>query len=327
MSQFNRNNLNTENLAKLPGSFEEAVTMVKNFALLEIQRESEQKQLYYHSCDHAYAVQQRADIIFQAIEPFGQEVTEISLKRIKHLIDICALSHDMVQEFLPHTELHTSRKREPGASEAATISKLINYIASLNIKSNDQIANKILFTDSDLQIIKEAIEATICLYDFEDNSIYQPYLYSTDKKISLPARIIALADIGSLGIEGIEAYFQEGSLIFLEENPDIISIILNEEYKNQPELSENLRQRLLQRARFQVNFARGRKARFASEVMGLPGGAISVLKHNVFKFLNQDTIKKIESITPTADDTLLEELLEFFDLKKLIKYNSLFTNN
>ncbi|MDJ0901029.1 MAG: hypothetical protein QNJ55_19680 [Xenococcus sp. MO_188.B8] len=301
--------------------------MVKNFALLEIQRESEQKQLYYHSCDHAYAVRQRADIIFQAIEPFGQEVTQVSLKRIKHLIDICAIAHDMVQEFLPHTELHTSRKREPGVSEAATISKLINYIASLNIKSNDQKANRILFTDSDLQIIKEAIEATICLYDFADNSIYQPYLYSTAKKISLPARIIALADIGSLGIEGIEAYFQEGSLIFLEENPDIISIILNEEYKNQPELSENLRQRLLQRARFQVNFARGRKARFASEVTGLPGGAIYVLKHNVFKFLNQDTIKKIESITPTADDTLLEELLEFFDLKKLIKYNSLFTNN
>ncbi len=311
--------MKNENLAQLPGSFEEAVKMVKNFALLEIQRESEQKQLYYHSCDHAYAVQQRAEIIFKAIEPFGKEASQTSLTRIKHLIDICAITHDMVQEFLPNTKLNTSRKREPGVSEAATISKLINYIESLKIKSSNQkVNNPILFTDSDLQIIREAIEATICLYDCEDNSIYQPYLYSNEQKISLPARIIALADIGSLGIEGIEAYFHEGSLIFLEENPDIIPIILNQDYNNQPELSENLRQRLLQRARFQVDFARGREARFMREVEGLPVGAISILRNKVFKYLNKDTIAKIESITPTTDDTILEKLIEFFNLKKLL---------
>ena len=320
MSQLDRDNIKTENLAQLPDSFEEAVTMVKNFALLEIQRESEKKQLYYHSCDHAYAVQQRADIIFQAIEPFETQMSQISLTRIKHLIDICAIAHDMVQEFLPNTKLNTSRKREPGASEVATISKLVNYIESLKVKSSNQKSNNsILFTDSDLQIIRESIEATICLYDSRDNSIYQPYLYRTAQKISLPARIIALADLGSLGIEGIEAYLQEGSLIFLEENPDIIPIILHEKYNNQPELSENLRQRLLQRARFQVNFARGREARFMREVEGLPVGAISVLRNKVFKFLNQDTIKKIASISPTIDDTILEELIEFFNLKQLIR--------
>ena len=312
--------MKNENLAQLPDSFQEAVAMVKNFALLEIQRESKEKQLYYHNCEHAYAVQQRADIIFKALEPFAKATNPTSLTRIKHLIDICAIAHDMVQEFLPDNPLHTPRKRKPGASEAATISKLIDYIERLKKTSNNQKSNdNILFNDSDLQIIEEAIKATICLYDFEDNSIYQPYLYSTDKKISLPARIIALADIGSLGIEGIEAYFKEGSLIFLEENPDIIPIILNKEYNNQPELSENSRQRLLQRARFQVDFARGREARFPREVEGLPGGAISVLKNKVFKFLNQDTIKKIESITPTTDNTTLEELIEFFALKKLIK--------
>ncbi len=320
MIKSDRDNIKTENLAQLPDSFEAAVTMVKNFALLEIQRESEQKQLYYHSCDHAYAVQQRADIIFQAIKPFEKETSQTSLTRIKHLIDICAIAHDMVQQFLPNTKLNSSRKREPGVSEAATISKLLNYIESLKVKSSNQKSNNsILFTDSDLQIIREAIEATICLYDCGDNSIYQPYLYRTNQKISLPARIIALADLGSLGIEGIEAYVQEGSLIFLEENPDLISIILNEEYNNKPELSENLRQRLLKRARFQVDFARGREARFMREVEGLPVGAISVLRNKVFKFLTKDTIKKIESITPTIDDTILEELIEFFNLKKLIR--------
>ena len=305
---------------QLPDLFAEAIAMVKTFALQEIQRESKQKQLYYHSCEHAYAVQRRAAIIFQALEPFVPEVNPESLRRSKHLIDLCAIAHDMVQEFLPYTELHTSRKREPGVSEAATISKLINYIESFKITRNSQQINgNRFFTDLDLKIIKEAISATICLYDFTDNSIYQPYLYRSEQKILLPARIIALADIGSLGIEGIAAYIKEGSLIFLEENPDIVSIILNEEYQKKPELSENLRRRLLQRAKFQVNFAKGRKARFRRETSGLPGEAISILKNQVFKFLNQDTINKIESITPTKDNTNLEELIDFFDLKKLCR--------
>ena len=320
MSQSNRDNLKPENLASLAGSFEEVVAIVKSFALGEIQTESKRKQLYYHSCNHAYAVQKRANIIFQALEPFVKEVSPISITRLKHLIDICAIAHDTVQEFLPNTELHTARKRQPGVSEAATIAKLIDYIESLNIKFKNQKANEhILFTDLDLQIIEESIQATVCLYDPEDNSVYQPYLYSTDKEIILPARIIALADIGSLGIEGIKAYFQEGSLIFLEENPDIVSVIVNEKYKNQPELFENLRQLLLQRARFQVDFAKGRQARFMREVAGLPEDAISVLKNQVFKFLNQDTITKIELMTPTRDNTIVEELIDFFALKKLIQ--------
>ncbi len=308
--------MKNENFAELPSSFEETVTIVKNFALLEIQRESQQKQLFYHNCAHAYAVQRRAEIIFKAIAPFESEASQTSLKRIKHLIDLCAIAHDMVQQFLPHTEPHTSRKRESGVSEKITIAKLINYIESLNLKlSNQQVNNSILFTDSDLEIIQEAIEATVCLYDSKDNSIYQPSLYTSESKISLAARIIALADLGSLGIEGIESYCQEGSLIFLEENPDIISLMLNKEYDNQPKLGENLRQRLLKRARFQVDFARGREARFMREVQGFTVEAIAILSHKVFRYLNQNTIKKIELVTPTKDETTLEKLIEFFNLQ------------
>ena len=318
MSQLNSDNLKTENLTRLAGSFEEAVIMVKDFALLEIQKQSKQKKLYYHTSAHAYAVQKRARIIFQAIEPFVTTTSKTSLTRLKHLIDICAISHDMVQEFIPGTDSNTFRRRKPGISEAATISKLINYIKSIKIKSINQEKTNIFFTDSDLQIIQESIEATICLYDFADNSMYQPALYSTNKKVSLPAHIIALADLGSLGIEGIEAYAQEGNLIFLEENPDIISIILNKEYISQPELAKKLKHRLLKKAKFQVNFARGREARFMREVRGLPVEAISILRNEVFRFLNKDTIKKIESIIPHTDDTKLEELIDFFDLPRLI---------
>ena len=318
MSEINCNNLKTENLDQLPRSFIEAVTMIKNFALQEIHKECQQKQLYYHTVTHAHSVVKRANIIFKAIEPFeiGKgEDSRVSLTRTKHLIDICAIAHDMVQEFLPKTNLNSARKRESGVSERATIAKLINYIENLQvIKQNDGFQ---LFTELDLQIIRESIEATICVYDREDNSIYQPYLYSSDRSILLPARIIALADLGSLGIEGMEPFFHEGSLIFLEENPDTIPIIVNEEYKNQPELYENLRQRLLQRAKFQVNFAKGRVARFSSEVQGLSEETISILKNKIFKYLNADTIKTIELMTPTGKNTTLEKLIEFFGLHNI----------
>ncbi|MGK7872693.1 MAG: hypothetical protein AB4426_05080 [Xenococcaceae cyanobacterium] len=341
MSKVNQDNrqleqLKTDNSTQLPDTFEEAVIMVKNFVLLEIQKEAEQKQLYYHNWNHAQAVKRRAEIIFQAIVPFCEEAVESNtapehLTRMKHLIDICAIAHDLVQEFIPTTQPHTPRRREIGVSEAATISKLIDYIENLNKQLRHQKLNSpALFTNSDIQIIREAIEATICLYDPSDHSIYQRDLYNPDKKLSLPARIIALADIGSLGMEGIEVYLKEGALIFLEENLDIIPIILNREiqsfdsnFKKKPqdkqELFELLRQRLLKRARFQVAFAKGREARFLRELEGLSVEVISVLSSEVFKYLNKETIKKIEALTPTSDDTTLEKLLDFFELEKYIR--------
>ena len=54
------------------------------------------------------------------------------------------------------------------------------------------------------------------------------------------------------------------------------------------------------------------------EVRGLPVEAISILRNEVFRFLNKDTIKKIESIIPHTDDTKLEELIDCFDLPRLI---------
>ncbi|NEP49951.1 MAG: hypothetical protein F6K65_14490, partial [Moorea sp. SIO3C2] len=233
--------------------------------------------------------------------------------------------HDMVQVFLPQIQSYTSRRRESGVSEAATITKLLDYIKNQNEWISKQTSNHLtLFTDSDLQIIIEAINATICWYDSLDNTIYQPDLYYSDKKLSLVAQIIALADLGTLGMEGIEAFNEEGSLLFLEENPDIIPIILNQDIPDfqaidKQTLYENLRQRLLKRTRFQVNFAKGRMARLARELKGFTAEAIAVLTHDVFKYLNPAIIQEIELSTPTANDTNFEQLIEFFELDKYLK--------
>lgn len=309
-------------------NFEQAVLAIKEFAFTEVEKEVQKKQLYFHNYAHAEAVRRRAEIIFNAIEPFWHKICDEPVScdsyRAKKLIEICAVSHDMVQEFLPLKSPQTARQRESGVSENATIDKLIGYIKDLNqkfIAKNPQ--NCPLFAQADLEIIRKSISATICLFDTDDNSIYQPDLYNSEQQIVLNARIIALADIGGLGIDGIRAYFQEGSLILLEENPDIIPLIKNflakEDSSNDDEAYENLRQRLLKRAKFQISFAKGRYARLNKELEGLPQEVVSVLKEKVFKYLNEQTIQKIEALTPTADDTSLKKLIEFFELDKYIQ--------
>ena len=339
MTQFDRssttlNKMGSENSIKIPNSFAEAVLEIKNFAIEEIDKQTKKQQLYYHNYNHANAVEQRATKIYQEILPFWdlifQDTPAPDPIRTKQIIDICAISHDMVQVFVPTANCQASncqgsRKRETGVSETATVIKLMDYIQGLNNRYSRKYPDRApLFTKSDLQVIRQAITATICLFDTSNSSIYQPELYNPGYKIPLEVRIIALSDLGGLGIEGIQQYFAEGILLFLEDNPEMVTLIKKNSAKNYnvpysfEEAFENLRKTLLKRAKFQVDFAKGRVARIDRELEGLPSEVISVLKKNVFQYLNEQTIKEIESITPTNPDTSLEELIEFFDLEKYI---------
>lgn len=331
MSSLNSQNFKSqdhseENLERVPITFASAIARLKNLALEEFDREIAQKQLYYHTREHINNVQHRANIIFQAIRPYW----EISLKdnaaldymaRMQLLLDICATAHDMLQLFVPETQPHKSRRREMGVSETATIEKLFEYINILNQQQDEQNLNCLArFSDADLLIIRDAIEATICVYDPSEQAIYQPTLYDSTKPLSPIALIIALADIGGLGMEGVAAYEQEGSLLFLEENPDVIPILLNRKTlaSENPELYENVRQRLLRRARFQISFAKSRLTRYTREIEHLPADAIQLLTYEVFHYLNPTTIQEIDSRTPTAEDTPLEVLITFFKLEHYI---------
>lgn len=331
MSSLNSQNLRAqdhsgENLEGVPTTFAEAIARLKNFVLQEFDREIAQKQLYYHTREHINNVQCRANIIFQAIRPYWEtslkdDATPDYMARMQLLLDICATAHDMLQLFVPETQPHKSRGREMGVSEAATIEKLFEYINLLNQQQDEQNLNSLArFSDADLLIIRDAIEATICVYDPSEQAIYQPALYDSTKPLSPIARIIALADIGGLGMEGLAAYEQEGSLLFLEENPDIIPILLNHKtlaFEN-PELYENIRQRLLRRARFQVNFAKSRLVRYTREIETLPAEATHILTREVFQHLTPKTIQEIDSTTPTEENTPLKLLVEFFQLERYI---------
>jgi len=50
----------------------------------------------------------------------------------------------------------------------------------------------------------------------------------------------------------------------------------------------------------------------------LPAEAIPVLTSEVFQYLNQETVQKIASMTPTDEATPLETLIEFFQLEQML---------
>lgn len=309
--------------------FAEIYQKIENFATIEIKKETRQKKLYYHTLAHAYAVKRRANIIFQAIKPILLNKIEIQkLDRIKYLIDICAMNHDIVQEFSFPIENNRSRERPLGVSETASIDKLIKYIKKLDrdlLQANER--QSVFFSEADINTIKEAITATICHYDSLNDFIYQPYLCQSKKELSVTAIIIALADLGTLGMEGIEPYLQEGILLFLEENPDVAEFF-SEQKKNKynqklilAELEKsaiypNLKEKLLKSTRAMVKFARGRKANFEREISSFDEEAQKILRDRVFIYLTDENIHKIESLVPTRDNTTLTELLKFFNFTR-----------
>ncbi len=307
-------------------SFAQTVRLVENYVRQEIERETEREQLYYHTIDHALAVKRRSKTIFQAIEPvLAVNQPGVDWKRLECLLDVCAIAHDMVQQFSDLTEINRPRQRIPGISEAATFDKLIAYIKKLNQTLSElNVDDSILFSDRDLDIIQEGILATICQrdpqagkvsYSFSNYSIYQPYLYDRQSPISLVGNIIALADLGTLGMEGIEPFIYEGILVFLEDNLDLKDLIIEGKAPD-PSSKTQLKARLLNMTRFMVSLALERYARFELEIAAFSAEARHILRSQVFIYLNSQNIAKVREIVPINETTSLDELISFFCLNK-----------
>ncbi|MEM8672713.1 MAG: hypothetical protein AAGF83_02400 [Cyanobacteria bacterium P01_G01_bin.67] len=321
-----------------PRSFANTVELVERYVLREIKQEIKQKGLRYHNLDHALAVKRRAKTIFDAIKPvLAQDHSSKELQRLESLIDLCALAHDMVQLFDSAISADQPRKHIAGASETETANKLLKYIHCLNQELKTyNLDSAVLFNDYDQQIIRDAIAATVCKSDpqagkvshtFSIHSIYQPYLYESGAKISVVGSIIALADLGTLGIDGIDKYIQDGILVFLENNPDYEQLIeklisdgyfqVGQEYDHYSFAADSkIKARLLTMTKFMINFAHERKARFELEISGFAPLAQQILRNQIFVHLSQETIDKIETIIPSQENVSLEELVNFFRVSK-----------
>src|SRR5262249_12570808 len=153
----------------LPQTFAEALMWVEGRILVDFDREIAQKQLYYHNRDHVNAVCRRASQLFRAIRPSLAGCPADTLVRLEGLLDLCAVAHDALKIFAPPVLPHTARRRDAGTSEAATIERLTNHITVLN--QSLAPSSPARFTEEDLRIVREAIVATICVYDPADQAI------------------------------------------------------------------------------------------------------------------------------------------------------------
>ncbi|MGL5834690.1 MAG: hypothetical protein ACRC1Z_15860 [Waterburya sp.] len=321
-----------------PTSFTEMVQLVEQYVQREIVQETKDKQLYYHNLNHALAVKRRANSIFQASKPILTENhSRQELTRLESLIGICGLAHDMVQIFEP-TFPNLTRKRLSGSSELQTANKLLRYIQNLNqaltqALKTEELDSSLLFSDREQQIIRDAIMATICIRDPQGNkaaaswsshAIYQPYLYDNQNKISIVGSIIALADLGALGMDGVEAYIQDGILIFLEDNPHLKELVINCHLPGdrlnpleQDTTQELTRIKLLTMSRFIVDLAHERRTRFEQEIAGFIPQMRQILRNQVFVYLNQESINQVKSLVPNQSSASLSELIRFFCLNKI----------
>lgn len=301
----------------LPQTLTETIDYLKIRVLHRLNQEVMQQQLLYHTVDHVRAVQRRSQQIFAVVA--SALPPPVDRPHLQQLIDLCALAHDMVQQFEPTDQLHATRQRRSGASELATVDQLISDINGLHCQLGPSRDHPAKLTDADITVIQQTIRATICVYDPQEQAIYQPLLYS-DEPLSIVSRILALADLGTLGMEGIEAYNREGGLLFLEENLDVMTLLcqgaLDSLEATDPILAENVRQRLLKRCRFQVSFAKSRLARLPQELQGFPASTLPQLATEIFPYLSPATIQTVTAHTPTADDTSLKALLQFFQFEQ-----------
>lgn len=304
-------------------SFQEALKIAADVVITTFEAEIKRKQLYYHGLAHVRAVAQRSCLIFDTVVPFLAQADDapvntralaVDWDRQRGLLYLSAIAHDMIQLFVAPTSPHTPRRRESGHSEQVTFKQLQRLMAQLNLSAKHDGGERSteLFTAADIALVREAITATVCQIDPADGGIYQPSLYAPSG-LSLPARCLALADIGTLGMEGITAYQKEGSLLLLEENLDVVAFVRGTRTFDGPS-QESLRQRLLKRARFQIVFAKSRLNRLDEELQGLPEEAIARLKQKIFKYLTPETVTTLVEMTPTAEETSLTTLLDFFQL-------------
>ncbi len=280
-------------------TFQNLLLQVEDRILADFDLEIAQKQLVYHNRYHVNAVRSRAGRLFEAIAP-QLDLSQEALRRMRGILDLCAMAHDAVQIFAAESQPDAGRRRDPGVSEAATFERLASHIRDL--QETLPAAGDGRFTENEVQAIREAIEATVVHYDSSEKMIYQPALHQVSPPRFVIAHLLALADFGSLGLEGIESFNEEGRLLFLEENPDATG-----------KADDDLRRRLLERARFQVRFARSRLEHLERELVGLPVAALPAVRE-AFSHLTEETVHTIEATTPTNYEATLPQLLTFFRL-------------
>ena len=184
------------------------------------------EKLPFHSADHTEEVFRRAHIVTSKInEAFshnGEPLTEAEVR----VVATVALTHDYDQVF-----------NQNGTQRLASdhIKMKLLEIDDDTSESRSLLSLRRLFPSLPLtDLERSAMAATIAVFDHEAGLI-QPGLdeYSIEaesgevieNKVFVTDWIIALADLGSAGLDEPEQFHRMGNRLFIEMNPDFMSTI------------------------------------------------------------------------------------------------------
>lgn len=226
--------------------------------------------LAFHGREHTEGVMRRTEAILKAMQRVT--VHKVTDKDIM-LGKIAAAFHDVVQEWKPEQRGEAViRKRDTGENEKTSANEVI-AILEQEMESAGEI-----FSEMDLATIEDAIRGTVP--GFDGRTAIQPNV--TEQSVFV-SRAVALADLGTAGMDGAEAFLQDGDALFREENLDIVHAIRSQEALS-PEVQEKYRQRMIGWSKFQPKFAEGRRDLLDEELEGMPPLVTDAIKKLFNKF-------------------------------------------
>ncbi len=259
------------------GKFISACKKGGSFALSNIAVRYEQdpdplNRLSYHNSAHSLMVGKNAMRILTSISSVNPAVgpREIALGGfIGH-------SHDCrivwKQELCSDGEFPVKRRRRvPVRSELLSLGDTVEYMRKTNREEQEEV-----FTPDDLQVVTAGIWVTVP--DFSNMTVVQPHL---DRDTPIVARAVALADIGTAGLEGGAIFLQTSLALFQEDNMDLVE----EEFDKLPKRKQHwIRDRIFDWLSGQMQFVTGREKRLEEELGGLSPLEQSVVAELFNKF-------------------------------------------
>lgn len=184
----------------------------------------------------------------------------------------------------------TVRKRAGGANEMNSTDAALGLM-----KSPD-------FFESDRRIMREAIPGTIVAFD-PNKGLIQPNV-SADS--SLVTVALALADVGSAGMEGPDALTADSYRLFVEDNVTL-SRFLNGYASLTLEQKDELKRKFVSFMAFQKTFVLGRMEEFHERLSYIPDSARIPIHQLFFHF--EDSLHHAELLGEQAKSMSFEDLV------------------
>ncbi|MDO8558000.1 MAG: hypothetical protein Q7S09_02275 [bacterium] len=261
----------------------------------------EKDNLPFHNTAHTRSVVTRVETILRSmrkIEPFAVRERDITLGRF------AGGRHDTRQKWAEESTVEGDftkrmRKRSRIENEQASADDAVSYMEEVNQKKTGYE----VFSQEDMSIVREAIMGTVPDFD-PKKGVFQPNLNETS---SIVTRALALADLGTAGMDGPEAFSAEGDALFREENLDILDAAHDPGALTDAQ-KEYFRKRMIGWSKFQPAFASGRKALFEKEVSGLSAGCKEALTSLFNRF--DESIEATKKRGEVRSTMLFEELLK-----------------